>query len=254
MKNNQATIKISKALQKMDNFLILLQVGLSRPFESKNLNFLALCNDGDIYENEQFVKCLLRKALPGCIVSLCDDSIRFKLKKMSGGIAIYNQSKLNKQFANWLSGIDLEGQRRPWAVGYWIPEALFGDIVNAKIIFDNSANTYKLNEYLNPYPTVLSKKITNFCINEINCKIKTLERVNTPLEKSFCFNDISSILIRLAFAKSKIYLRGFVNLEEQAQYLSPIDKSIYQLATEILQNKDIEYLVNNINKIVLQKA
>lgn len=162
---------------------------------------------------------------------VCDDSVRFKFSQFKGGIAVYDSSGLIQQIQRWIAGNDLNGQHRPWSIGYWLPEAFLGDLASADVLFDAKEFQAEIMELLNPYPSIFSQSLIQYCLEEIKLKLPMLENAS-EIERRLCHSDIIKSLIRFCFARSRCYLRGFRSLPEQAKLLKESDYKIYELAVK----------------------
>ncbi|QQS22552.1 hypothetical protein IPM19_02875 [bacterium] len=146
----------------------------------------------------------------------------------------------------------LGGQHRSWATGYWLPEALCGDLATAETLYDKTGINDKLKKLLVPYPASLSKFISELCIDEIRQKQSTFKMLheNATIERQLCLSDISASLVRLAFARSHQYLRGFRSLEKQAKLLEFSDLPIYGLALEISKGTRVKSMMKRIEELL----
>jgi len=232
---------------------LLLHVGWKRNFAKGKIDLLAGCNGGDIYKYASPVKSLLKDRWPTGNFFVCDDSVRFDLTTGTGGIAICNSTLLVRQIEEWVEGRNLGGQHRSWAIGYWLPEAMCGDFATAKILYDAKEICIRIKKLVVPYPVSLSCFIIDLCVDEIKQKIQMLERIlekDSPIEFKLCIFDITASMVRLAFARSRRYFRGFKSLGEQAKFLRSFDLPIYELATELSKRKRVSNLIGKIEKLL----
>jgi len=223
------------------------------PHEGEFLDLLAGFNGGDIYKDASPVEALLKDRWPSGDFSVCDDSIRFDLPIISGGIAIYDSTLLVRQIKEWVEGKKLGGQHRSWAIGYWLPEALCGDLATAEILYDAMGVCIQIKELVVPYPISLSGFIIDLCVEEINQKIPILKGLlekDSPIELGLCISDLTAAMVRLAFARSRIYFRGFKSLGEQTKLLESSDLPICELAMKLSKRKRVRNLIGKVKKLL----
>jgi hypothetical protein len=244
---------LSLALRDLQGLEVLLHVGLKRNSVKGKIDLLAGCVEGDIHKYVSPVESLLKNRWPTGNFFVCDDSVRFKLPASTGGVAICDSALLVKQVGGWIEGKNLGGQHRPWATGYWLPEALCGDLATAEILYDAKNIGVRIKELTVPYPPALSRSIVDLCVDEIKQKIQTLggliER-DSPLEFGLCVSDLTASMVRLAFARSYTYFRGFRSLGEQAKLLRSSDLPIYELALELSKRKGARNLIGKIKRLL----
>jgi hypothetical protein len=251
MKNNLVS-DLFHVLRELRGMKVLLHVGLKRNLAKGKIDLLAGCDDGNIERYSPSIKALLKDRWPTGNFFVCDDSVRFDLPTSSGGIAVCDSALLVRQVEKWIEGKNLGGQHRPWATGYWLPEALCGDLATAETLYDVTDTSDRLRELLIPYPILLSKKIAELCTEEIRQKLSTLERLheNALIERELCLSDVTAAMIRLAFARSRQYCRGFRSLEQQAILLRPSDRPIFEIALELSKRKRVNNLMGKIEKLL----
>jgi len=231
---------------------VLLHVGLKRNSVKGKIDLLVGFDDGSIERYSNTIKALLENRWPTGNFFVCDDSVRFDLPMGSGGVAVCDSVLLVRQVEEWVEGRNLGGQHRPWATGYWLPEALCGDLATAEILYDVTDISVRLRELLVPYPSSLSKSIVELCADEIRQKLSTLEKLheNATIERELCLSDMMASMVRLAFARSRRYFRGFRSLEQQAKLLRSSDLLIYELALELSKRKRVEDVVSKIKRLI----
>jgi hypothetical protein len=231
---------------------VLLRVGLKRNSAKEKIDLLAGCDDGSIKKYFPLIKALLENRWPTGNFFVCDDSVCFDLPAGSGGVAVCDSALLVRQVEEWIKGRNLGGQHRPWATGYWLPEALCGDLATAKTLYDITKVGVQLREMLIPYPVSLSKSIVDLCTDEIRQKLSTLEKLHedATLERELCLSDVMASMVRLAFARSQRYFRGFRSLEQQAKLLRSSDLLIYELALELSKRKRVKNLMSEIERLI----
>lgn len=253
MFRNKITLDLYHALKNLENLDLLLYVGLKRNSSKGNIDILAACFEGSIKKLSPSITASLTNRWPHGNFSICDDSVRFKISKNTGGIAIYDSRTLIDQVTKWTNGENLGGQHRSWATGYWIPEAFLGDLATAESLFDPKDLYSKIKSLLFPYPDALSKYLSDFCIEEIALKLKMLklfhEKDNT-LEATICSYDIVTSMIRLAFAKSQVYFRGFRELSTQSRLLKAKDLPLYETALQFSRKKNTKQLADKITNML----
>lgn len=254
MKKNTFVLEISSVLTGIKGLEFLMQVGLKRGYSTSKIDLLAGFKFGQISVDGQRMLDLLRSKYPTGKFYICDDSIRFSIDEASGGIAVCDSNMILAQLENWIAGNCLEGQRRSWALGYWIPEALFGDLVFSQIIYDPKEICVLIKSLVEPYSKGLAKGICDMCINDIRQKLLLLEklfRTDSPIELAILYSDLSATLIRFAFAQAKVYLRGFVDLNRQSKGLSREGLVIYEIARKIAE-KNIRRDDDELKKMIDQ--
>lgn len=213
---------------------------------------MAGCDDGSIERYSNNIKALLENRWSTGNFFVCDDNVRFGLPTGSGGIAVCDSALLVKQIEEWIEGRNLGGQHRPWATGYWLPEALCGDLATAETLYDVTDTSVRLKELLVPYPVSLSKSIIDLCTDEIRQKLSTLEKLheNATIERGLCLSDVTASVVRLAFARSRKYFRGFRSLEQQAKLLRSSDCVLYKLALKLSTREQVENVVSEIERFL----
>lgn len=251
MKNSLVS-DLSHILRELRGMKMLLHVGLKRNLVKGKIDLLAGCDDGSIEKYSHPIKALLEDRLPTGRFFVYDDSVRFDLPMGSGGIAVCDSALLVRQVEEWIGGRNLGGQHRPWATGYWLPEALCGDLATAKTLYDVTDVSVRFRELLVPYPVSLSKSIARLCTDEIKQKLSMLEKLqeNATIERELCLSDVTSSMVRLAFARSRRYLRGFRSLEQQAHLLRSEDQLIYEFALKLSKRKRVKDMVSKIERLL----
>lgn len=253
MKNKRIISDLYRVLQNLQGLEMLVRVGLRENLTDSHIDLLAGCNGGDIYKYAIPVESLLKGRWPSGNFSVCDDSVRFNLSTISGGIAICDLTLLARQIKKWIEGKNLGGQHRSWAIGYWLPEALCGDLSTAEILYDATGICTQIKELIVPYPATLSRTIIDLCVDEIRQKIQILERLSekdNPIEFRLCISDLAASMMRLAFARSRRYFRGFKSLDEQARLLRSSDVPIYELALKLSKRKRTGNLIGRIKELL----
>jgi hypothetical protein len=253
MKSSDIITSIVGGLAEIEGMEILLRVGLNRGLTREKVDFLAGYHNGDISLQAFPIESMLKSRFPKGNFSTCDDSVRFDIFSVTGGVAIYNPSVMDTRVRNWIQGKNLGGEHRPWATGYWLPEGLCGDLATAEILHDPIDIALGIKKLLTPYPLTLSQAITGLCVEEIRSKVSVLKKhINQTrsIEHILCVSDIAAAMVRLAFARSRIFLRGFRSLDDQAKLLNNSDIPTYQLATELSERKRLLELIDGIEKFV----
>lgn len=237
---NKIITNLSCALQELPGVEFLLLVGRKRNCSKKKIDLLMGCDEGRIEKYSPLIESSLRAQWPNGNFFVCDDSVRFELSTGMGGVAVCDTTLL-VQIQDWIKGRNLNGQHRSWATGYWLPEALCGDLATAKTLYDKKGIGDQLKKILVPYPDSLSKHIVDLCIEEIKQKLSTLEKLheNAIIERELCLSDVVASMIRLAFAHDKKYFRGFRSIEQQTKSLSPSNLLIYKLALQLSTRKKL---------------
>jgi len=251
--DDNSVSELSRVLGRLQELEILLRVGLKRDSTKDRIDLLVGCRGGDIYRYASPVEALLKDHWPNGNFFVCDDSIRFDLPIGTGGIAICDSALLVRKIEEWVEGRNLDGKHRSWATGYWLPEALCGDLVTAEILRDTKATNEKIREILVPYPQSLSHSIIDLCADEIRQKTGIAKRLfekDCLIEQKLCISDLTATMVRLAFAKNSIYLRGFRELNEQSKLLGSSGLPIYELALELSRKEKVESLVDEIEKLL----
>lgn len=250
---NGTVSQLTQTLLLLRGMDMLLHVGRGRDSSKGKVDLLAGCVDGDIARYSSEIESLLRSWQPLGGFYVCDDSVRFETPVGSGGIAVCDSAKLVGQIGDWIEGRSLGGQHRPWATGYWLPEALCGDLATADVLHDVEGFGVKIMKMVTPYPDSLSRNITEWCSDEIRQKLSLLERLigdEKSIEYRLCLSDITASLVRLAFARSRKYLRGFRSLDEQAKLLESSDYSVYRLALEFSQRDGLDDTMEKIRRLL----
>ena len=251
MKNSLVS-DLSHVLREMHDMKVLLHVGLERNSAKGKIDLLAGYDEESIEKYSHIIKVLLEDRWPTGNFFVCDDSVRFDLPMVSGGVAVCDSALLVRQVEGWIEGRNLDGQHRPWATGYWLPEALCGDLATAETLYDVTDTSVRLRELLVPYPVSLSKSIIELCTDEIRQKLSTLEKLheNATIERELCLSNITASMVRLAFARSRRYFRGFRSLEQQAKLLGSSNLLIYELALKLSKRERVANVVSKIKKLL----
>lgn len=251
MKNNMVS-DLAHVLRELQGMKVLLHVGLKRSSSKGKIDLLAGCDEGRIEIYSSLIESMLKKRWPNGNFFVCDDSVRFDLRTSSGGVAVCDAALLIQQVEEWIVGKNLSGQHRPWATGYWLPEALCGDLATAETLHDATNTSDRLMELLIPYPALLSRSIIDLCTEEIRQKLSTLEKLhaNATIERELCLSDVTASMIRLAFAQSRRYFRGFRSIEQQAKLLRSSDLLIYKLALELSKREKVKDVVSEIERLL----
>lgn len=244
--------ELAHVLRGLQGMKVLLHVGLKRNSSKGKIDLLAGCDEGRIETYSPLIDSLLRKRWPEGNFFVCDDSVRFDLPSGTGGVAVCDAAMLVGQVEGWIEGKNLGGQHRPWATGYWLPEALCGDLATAATLYDATGINDRLRELLVPYPASLSKGINELCVDEIRQKLSTFEKLHegATIERQLCLSDISASLVRLTFARSRRYFRGFRSLEQQAKLLRSSDRPIYELALGLSKSKRVKSVMGRIEGLL----
>lgn len=252
--NNKTVSELQGILSRLHRLNFILWVGLERGQENENkIDLLTGYSEGNTERHLSQIITLLEIQWPDANLSISDDAVRFDLGISSGGIAVCDSTKLVEQINKWIDGKNLAGQHRPWAVGYWLPEALCGDLATAEVLYDTEKAYSGIKNLVVPYPERLSQAIVATCVNEVRQKSDTLgclSQKDKTIEFSFCLSDISTAVIRLAFARSRCYLRGFHSLARQATFLRPPDSALYELASRLLYEEGTTHILEEIRKQV----
>lgn len=240
------------ALCGVEGLEILLLVGLKRNSVKGRIDLLAGFDGGSVDKHSPRVKKALKDRWPTGNLFVSDDSVRFDLPTGMGGVAICDSTLLTRQIQEWTGGKNLVGQHRPWATGYWLPEALCGDLATAKNLHDVKGISVQIRKLLVPYPPGLSQAIIDLCVDEIRQKTKTLEGLlekDNPIESGICVSDITASLVRLTFARSRRYFRGFRSLDDQVKFLRSSDLPIYKLALELSKGERVREVLGKVRRL-----
>ncbi len=232
--------KFLGGLKKLPGLTCVWEVGRKRGSSKDNVDLLAGFEQGRFLDHRSEITSLFKEHYPGADLLTCDDGLRFTLPTWRGGIAICNTKSLLQQINGWICGKDLDGKHKPWATGYWLPEALCGDLVTAKCLHDADDTNNKIRRILLPYPPSLARSIQELCVSEIRQKAAMVEQLSAQgcsVELHLCMADISASLVRLSFARSMVYFRGFRALDVQAKKLGVNDLQLYKLAKELIKNR-----------------
>lgn len=250
--NNKTVSDLREILLRLHRPDFILRVGLEREQNDENkIDILVGYGEWNVERYLSQIKTSLEDQWPDAKLSISDDTVRFDLGVSSGGVAVCDSTKLVEQIKDWLDGKNLAGQHRSWAVGYWLPEALCGDLATAEILHDSEGTYSGIKNLVVPYPECLSQAIAATCVSEIRQKLDTLGRLSQKdraIEFDLCLSDIGAAVVRLAFAKSRRYLRGFRSLARQAAFLQPLDLTLYELASRLLHEKGATHILEEIRR------
>ena len=236
MSPDKATLE--RQLTGIPKLLWLMEVGvgsgkLSHP---EHLDYLASCanTNTDLRLKETYSYL---EAMPAESVSISDDAVRCVFQSITLTIAVYDHEYLRRRLNGYRMGCDIAGEHRSWANGYWVPEALCGDLAFCRICHDPLGEASDLARSFSSYPYPLSEAIVTLCRQEINAKIPALVKTGHPVEQVLVKAGVVASLIRLAFATDYKYLRGFQHLDLQAEQLSLRAAGIYQVSTSLASSE-----------------
>ena len=250
--NNKIVFDLRDVLLRLHWFDFILQVGLGREQNDENkIDLLVGYGEEDTERYPSQIKTSLKDQWLDAKLSISDDAVRFDLGTSSGGVAVCDSTKLVGQIKEWIGGKNLAGQHRPWAIGYWLPEALCGDLATAKVLHDAKATYAEIKNLVVPYPEPLSRAIITLCIDEVRQKMDKLSRTfekDGTIESVFCLSDIGVAMVRLAFARSRRYLRGFSSLAGQAVFLRSSDFTLYKLVFNLLRERGATHILEEIRR------
>lgn len=250
--NSKVVSDLRDVLLQLRQLDFILQVGLERGQNDENkIDLLVGYGGGSAELHLSQIKTSLEGQWPDANLSIFDDAVRFDLGVSSGGVAVCDSTKLVERIKEWLDGKNLAGQHRHWAIGYWLPEALCGDLATARVLHDAEAAYAEIKNLVVPYPEPLSRAISAFCIDEVRQKEEKLgwmSEKNGTIGFALCLSDIGAAVVRLAFARSRRYLRGFRSLAEQAMLLQPSDFALYELASKLLHKEGTTHILEKIRR------
>ncbi len=250
--NNKTVSDLQGILLRLHRSDFILRVGLEREQNDENkIDLLAGYGEGNAERHLSQIKTSLEGQWPDANLSISDDAVRFDLGISSGGIAVCDSTKLVERIKEWIDGKNLAGQHRPWAVGYWLPEALCEDLATAEVLYDAKGTYQEIKNLVVPYPECLSQAIAATCVSEIRQKSDILSRLSQKdraIEFDLCLSDIGAAVVRFAFAKSRRYLRGFRSLARQAVFLQPSDFALYELASRLLHEEGTTHILEEIRR------
>lgn len=227
-------ILLERKLTGIPKLLWLMEVGIGRGklCHPAHLDYLAACastnTDLRLKETYSYLETMQAES-----VSISDDAVRCIFQSTTLTVAVCDSESLRCRLNDYRMGCDIAGEHRPWANGYWVPEALCADLAFCRICHDPLGEASDLARSLSVYPYPLSESITSLCRQEINAKIPALLRTGRPVEQALVKADVVASLIRFAFAADHQYLRGFQHLDLQAEQLSSRAASIYQMSTSL---------------------
>ena len=236
MKKSQIVSELSHALRNLQGIEMLLLVGLNRNLPKDRVDLLVGCGGGDIYKYGPTIESLLKDCWSNGNFFVCDDSVRFELPTCGGGVAVCDSSLLVGQIQKWIGGKELCGQHRSWATGYWVPEALCGDLATAESLHDPKRIHSQIKKLIIPYPLSFSQAISELCVEEIKQKLNTLVKLHEGGESvgiNLCLSDITALLVRFAFAPCRRSFCGFRSLTDQAHLFESSNLPIYKLALHL---------------------
>lgn len=250
--SNKTVSDLREILLRLRRPDFILRVGLEREQnDENNIDLLVGYDEGDAERYLSQIQTLLESQWPDANLSISDDAVRFDLGISSGGVALCDSTRLVGQIKEWIDGKNLAGQHRAWAVGYWLPEALCGDLATAKVLHAAGGSYPEIRNLVVPYPEGLSQAIMARCVSEIRQKSDVLFRLsqkNRMIELALCLSDISAAVIRFAFARSRRYLRGFHSLARQAAFLQSLDFVLYELASKLLHEQETTRTLEKIRR------
>ncbi len=236
--------RMTTALQGLAQLQALWLVGSSRATPdgapARGLDLLAAFVDGGIAEYAApMMGALEQEGLVGQ-GRVSDDSLQGTTADgLHWGVAAYHLDDLTQRVRDCVAGRRLDGQHRAWAIGYWLPEGLCGDLARADCLLDRADVHPTLRALVDPYPEGLARALRKVCRSEVEQKLVVLEKVGFrrgeyPIERHLAEADVAAALVRWAFAESRCYLVGFHRLEEQVAALSAEGRRIYELAPSVI--------------------
>lgn len=235
MKQKDRTVSVaqmcSDLCRKIPGYMGVVQVGVG--FSSSE-DYLAAFSSGGI---ETHGKSLLAVVNSYNLLEdphIIDDAVRGQGHSgITFGFAVGDCSVIERRVTEWLGGSNLEGECRPWALGYWIPEAFLGDLATSVVIDDPYGWWAELIQRVSRYPDTLAKRVFAYCALEISRKKKFLLSV-CMFERSVAQADIGLAVLRIAFANEGVYLRGFRDISEQAVLLSDVSRRYFALSMRVV--------------------
>lgn len=250
--NNKTVSDLRDILLRLRQLEFILKVGLERCWNDESkIDLLVGCKERDIKHCFSQIQASLRDQWLNARLFVSDDAVRFDLGSSTGGVAVCDSIKLVEQIKEWTRGENLVGQHRPWTIGCWLPEALCGDLATAEVLHDANGIYAEMKSLIVPYPERLSQAIAATCVNEVRQKSDTLGRLSQKdrtIESALCLSDIGAAVVRLAFARSRRYLRGFRSLAQQAAFLQPSDFALYELASRLLYEEGTTHILEEIRR------
>jgi hypothetical protein len=149
-----------------------------------------------------------------------DDAIRVCFDNcIDASLAIYTKRVLEGKVSGISNGTlsAITPTHRPWAVGYWLPETFAADISKAESLSPCFAYLKELKSNFICYPEKMQEAIMSFCTTEIALKSKREYSGKNSWLSQLQEKEICLAQIRHAFAKHKVYLTSFHDVELQAQ-------------------------------------
>lgn len=244
--------QVSEILKSLVNLSALWLVGSYGQGRQQfnDVDFLAAFADGEFNAHKLAIDELISQQWPQATGMVSDDSVRYLLPGSNCiSVAIYSALELEQRLRAYASGNHLDGQRRPWAVSYWLPEALCGDLTAGKLLFDRLGFGHAVSSLFNSYPEAMALSIEHISIAEVELRLNFLcSDEDETIEANLAKADVVASLVRLAFAKSRVYLRGFRRLEEQSKNLTLRGRAVYELAqhlavTRMYKKIDIQTII-----------
>lgn len=229
---------LERKLTGIPKLLWLMEVGIGRGklCHPARLDYLAACastnTDFRLKETHGYLETMQAES-----VSISDDAVCCIFQSATITVALCDPESLRRRLNGYRMGCDIAGEHRPWANGYWVPEALCADLAFCRICHDPLGEASDLARSFSAYPYPLRKAIVALCRQEINAKIPALLKTGHPVEKALVKADVVASLIRLAFAADHQYLRGFQHLDLQAEQLSSRAADIYQVSTSLASSE-----------------
>lgn len=209
-------------IREMDGYKSSWLVGSSlvRGVQAQDIDTIICIETSDktevLKELRQNIEHAFANILHRC--EILDDAVRIQFERqLPLSLAIYPYTELKEKLHLYTQGQDLDGFHKPWAAGYWLPEALCGDIFRSEPVWESDEVYETFRSLVMPYPLPLQKAIMYYGRNEIVLKYKLYLQSTCNLEKGILISDIQKAAIRYLFAKAGVYLRGFKNIERQLQ-------------------------------------
>lgn len=159
-----------------------------------------------------------------------DDSIRILNKDYKDiNLALYYENEIINKINVYTELNSPLGEKREWAIGYWIPEIFINDILNSKILYTNTNRNIK-NIALNKKKEI-EKNIIDKIKKEIYIKVTLLEGnkfINDSLKV-----DVIMSLLRLKQLKQNNERKNFLDLIRENNL--SIEK-LYTLNNNVFKN------------------
>lgn len=209
---NDFVYKAGKDLRCLEGLFAVGSQLHSTPTTDLDFIFVSSCKRS---EAQELIANFIKNNFSYKHINKLDDSVQIQFNNFNFPIVsfgVYERNEIESLVNRFLTGENVYGVHRPWATGYWVPEALMADIVNAKPLIAEDL-LLSLKSKLTPYPAIARQAIITLCNEEIQIKSK---KEGQDWKSILNRKEVILAKYREIFAKQGVYLNGFKDLQGQA--------------------------------------